>query len=114
MHSSEDVELGTFSKVFQNLLSLLYLQSLKADRLPVKQAFLFGSYAHGRPRPHSDVDLCIVSSRFSDPVSAIQYLLSKRKLDLRYPIEPIGFHPRDFNSDMPITREIKKYGIRIL
>ena len=91
-----------------------YLQSLQADNLPVQQAFLFGSYAKGRARQDSDVDLCIISSRFSDPIRAIQYLLSKRKLNLRYPIEPIGFHPKDFRADNAIIREIKKHGIRLL
>jgi len=92
----------------------LYLQSLKADRLPIQQAFLFGSYAHGHPHQHSDVDLCIVSSKFSDPISAIQYLLSKRHLNLHYPIEPIGFNPQDFHADSAIIQEIKKHGIRLI
>ena len=91
-----------------------YLRSLRDDRLPIQQVVLFGSYAKGHAHQHSDVDLCIVSSRFSDPVHAIQYLLSKRKLNLRYPIEPIGFHPQDFRSDMAIIRENKEHGIRIL
>ena len=91
-----------------------YLQSLKADRLPIKQAFLFGSYANGHAHQHSDVDLCIVSPKFSDPISAIQYLLSKRQLDLHYPIEPVGFNPQDFHSDSAFIQKIKKHGIRLI
>jgi len=91
-----------------------YLQSLKADHLPIKQAFLFGSYAYGHTHQYSDVDLCIVSSKFSDPISAIQYLLSKRQLNLHYPIEPIGFNPQDFNADSAFIQQIKKHGIRLI
>ena len=91
-----------------------YLQSLKKDHLPIDRVFVFGSYAKGHARPDSDVDVCIVSPRFSNPIKAIQYLLSKRELNLRYPIEPIGFHPQYFHCDTAIIREIKKTGIRIL
>ncbi|MBF0479079.1 MAG: nucleotidyltransferase domain-containing protein [Candidatus Omnitrophica bacterium] len=101
------------SKTLKTVIRL-YLQSLKADHLPIEQAFLFGSYAYGRTNKYSDVDLCVVSSKFSDPVSAIQYLLSKRRLNLLYPIEPIGFNPQDFHSDLAIIHEIKKHGIRLI
>ena len=100
-------------KTLKTVLNL-YLQSLKEDRLPIKQAFLFGSYAKAQANQFSDVDLCIVSPNFSDPVSAIQYLLSKRQLNLRYPIEPIGFNPQDFHSDSAFIQEIKKHGIRLI
>ena len=91
-----------------------YIQTLKNDNLPIKHVFLFGSYAKGHPHPWSDVDLCIISSKFSDYIDAIQYLLSKRKLNPQYPIEPIGIHPKDFKKNTPLAYEIKNTGIMII
>jgi len=76
----------TLPKTLKTILDL-YLKSLMADRLPIKQAFLFGSYANGHTHQHSDVDLCI---------------------------EPVGFNPQDFRSDSAFIQEIKKHGIRLI
>ena len=97
-----------------NKVILHYIAGLTADRLPIKKVFLFGSYAKGNPRPASDVDLCIVSPQFSDYIDTIQYLLSKRELNIKYPIEPIGIHPKDFQTNSPLVSEIKKTGIKII
>ena len=91
-----------------------YIQTLKNDNLPIEHVFLFGSYAKGHPHPWSDVDLCIISSKFSDYIDTIQYLLSKRKLNKNFPIEPIGIHPKDFNKNSSLSCEIKKTGIKII
>lgn len=32
--------------------------------MPIKRAYLFGSYAHGQPKPWSDVDVAVVSPKF--------------------------------------------------
>ena len=101
------------SKVLTNVIAE-YIQTLRADHLPIKHVFLFGSFAKGHPHPFSDVDLCVVSSRFSDYIDAIQYLLSKRKLNPQYPIEPIGIHPKDFKKNSPLIHEIKNTGIKII
>ena len=98
----------TLNKVITN-----YINVLKDDHLPIEHVFLFGSYAKGTSHAWSDVDLCIISPKFCDYVDAIQYLLSKRKLNLNYPIEPIGIHPKDFKINTPLTHEIKKTGIKI-
>ena len=101
------------SKALMNVINA-YIQTLRADALPIEHVFLFGSFAKGNPHPLSDVDLCVVSSRFSDYIDAIQYLLSKRTLDLHYPIEPIGIHPKDFKKNTPLIHEIKNTGIKIV
>ena len=91
-----------------------YIQTLRGDHLPIQHVFLFGSFAKGNPHAFSDVDLCIISPKFSDYIDAIQYLLSKRKLNPRYPIEPIGIHPKDFKKNTPLIREIKSTSIKII
>lgn len=92
-----------------------YIDVLRADNLRIKNVFLFGSHAKGTPHLWSDVDLCVISPEFSDAIDAIQYLLSKRILNLKYPIEPIGLHPKHFNEDYSaLAQEIKNTGIKIL
>ena len=103
-------------KISKTLINVInsYIQTLRADHLPIEHVFLFGSYAKGTSRQWSDVDLCVISTKFSDYIDAIQYLLSKRKLNLRFPIEPIGLHPEDLKSNTALIREIKNTGIRIV
>ncbi len=92
-----------------------YLQQLRADGLPIQSVFLFGSYAKGNIRQWSDIDLCVVSPKFKDSVSANQYLWSKRVIrDVNYAIEPIGFSPREFSDNYnSLVQEIKRTGIRV-
>ena len=46
-----------------------YIEQLEKIGIHVQQAFLFGSYAGGRPDKWSDIDLAIVSENFAgDPV----------------------------------------------
>ena len=91
-----------------------YIQTLRGDRLPIQHVILFGSFAKGNPHPSSDVDLCVVSPKFSDYIDAIQYLLSKRKLNPHYLIEPIGIHPKNFKENSPLIQEIKSTGVKII
>ena len=39
---------------------LEFIEELNRRKIPVKQVILFGSYAYGKPRPSSDVDLLVV------------------------------------------------------
>ena len=57
------------SKLKFGLLSLIAAE-LKARRLPVKEARMFGSAARGTMAPTSDVDLALVTSR--DSVAAVE------------------------------------------
>lgn len=92
-----------------------YLEILKADKLPIAKVILFGSYAKGTQHKWSDVDLCIISSKFNNPFKAMQYLLLKRNFDMKYTIEPVGFTPKDFKEkhSSSLINEIKRTGIEI-
>ncbi len=79
----------------------------------VRDAFLFGSYAKGIPRDWSDVDLAIVSPDMTKDGSFTYLGTWRRQSDVVHFISPIGYHPKDFRSDDPLVREIKKYGIKI-
>lgn len=90
-----------------------YLQVLKNDNLPITDVFVFGSYPKGKQTLWSDIDLCVISPKFKNPWSAMQYLWQKRLFDPRYTIEPIGFSPKDFQDETPLIHEIKTTGISI-
>ena len=44
--------------------------------IPVQEVILFGSYAHGNPKEHSDIDLAIISDWFRGKtrIEGMQYL----------------------------------------
>ena len=91
-----------------------YIEILEKDKLPIKKVILFGSYAKGTQHKWSDVDLCVISSKFKNAFDAMQYLSLKTIFDMKYTIEPIGFSPKDFNDDYSsLIHEIKKTGIEI-
>jgi len=47
-----------------------------ASEIPIKEIILFGSYAHGRAKDYSDVDLAVVSDWFRGKphIESMQYL----------------------------------------
>ena len=92
-----------------------YVHSLMTDDLPIQKVILFGSHAKNTQQKDSDIDLCIVSEKFKDPLSTIEYLWSKREIsDLQYTIEPIGFTPKDMkNKYSTLIHEIKSTGIEL-
>jgi len=50
--------------------------SILAREIPVEEVILFGSYAHGNAKEHSDIDLAIISDWFNDKtrIENMQYL----------------------------------------
>ena len=81
--------------------------------MPIEKIILYGSYAKGTQTKWSDIDLCIVSKKFTKPMQAMQYLWSKRNTKHEIRIEPVGFHPKDFQGDSydSLIRQIKDTGI---
>ena len=90
-----------------------YVGLLKKDKLPIERVVLFGSYAKGRQSDSSDIDICVVSPKFTDQFDALQYLWLKRRYASDTDIEPIGFSPHDFAEDTSLTREIKRTGVEV-
>ncbi len=87
---------------------VLYLK--KEHKLPIKRAYLFGSFAKHQNRNWSDIDVCIVSSELRG-FDALTYLWRKlRDIDSERGIEPIGIHPNDFVDENPIAYQVKQFG----
>ena len=67
--------------------------------IPVEEVILFGSYAHGNPKEHSDIDLAIISDWFRDKtrIEGMQYL---SRIAARYNtlIEAIPFTTEEYRQ----------------
>jgi predicted nucleotidyltransferase len=87
---------------------------LLAEQIPVKQMFLFGSYAKKRPHIDSDIDVAIVLDS--------KQKFNKNKIDkiswwakqINVKLEPHILSENDFaNRWLSLPDEIKKFGIEI-
>ena len=90
-----------------------YIQELEKNRIQISEAILFGSHARRTAKPHSDIDVALISSaftgdRFEDRRRIVPL---RRKIDSR--IEPLPFKPEDFNNGGMLAEEIKKTGITV-
>lgn len=84
------------------------------ERLPIEKVIIFGSQVKGKPHHFSDIDVCIISSRFKDCLKALQFLWEKRKdEEVKAGLEPIGFSKEDFKKGNSLIQEIKRNGIEI-
>lgn len=71
-----------------------YIAMLQNEGLAIEQVFLFGSYAKGRSRQWSDIDVCVISPRFGKSCDPYEYLWTKRRDDdVIRGIAPVGFNP---------------------
>lgn len=90
-----------------------YARHLHREGLPIKYIYIYGSYAKGTARRWSDIDVCVISTKF-DKIDPLTFLWKKkRNKDVEAIISPVGFHPKDFRDEDPLAWEIKKTGIQI-
>lgn len=89
-----------------------YIQALN-KKVPVKSAWLFGSYVRGQETPESDLDIAVVSEAFD-----VNAFLSRRaanriffEFDSPFDMEVHCFGIHQFNADDALVGEIMKIGI---
>lgn len=89
-----------------------FIKSLSKTGIKVNKAYLFGSYAIGKAKKDSDIDVCVVSSSFSKDYFAEMVRLRKYSLKIDSRIEPVPFLPKDLNDKYStLASEIRKFGI---
>jgi len=82
------------------------------DDLGVRKVYLFGSFAKGKEREESDIDVAIILNNMSDFFATQRQLMKlRRSVDLR--IEPHPINEKDFNNMNPFASEIRQTGIEI-
>ncbi len=89
-----------------------YINSLQTFGIEVFQVILYGSYAKGKPKEYSDIDVAVVSTAFRKlDIFARQEILSKAHHGFGEPIEPIGLAPEQLKKRTGFAKEILDNGI---
>ena len=89
-----------------------FVRDCKASGLTFDKVLLFGSYANGLPHEGSDIDLALISDRFTDDL--FENLRQYAKINIRYPlIETHPFSFRQFAEGDEFLNQIMKQGIEI-
>lgn len=102
----------------KNKIAKIIRQYVKevAKHYKVSKVILFGSHARGRAKPHSDIDLVIVSPDFRrKPEMKILEDLSRMAARVSSLLEVLAMTPEDLKSPDPrsFSYEVKKTGILI-
>jgi len=90
-----------------------FVRDCRAAGLHFQKVLLFGSYASGRMHDGSDIDLLLVSSRFTDNIFDNLRLYSK--VNIKYPI--IETHPyplKQYREGDAFIQSLEKEGIEIV
>ena len=91
-----------------------YGRDLEVKGIEWDKLIVFGSYAKGNQSEWSDIDVCVVSSQFSDNRFDNQRLLMHNRSKKFLQIEPHPFHTQELASEWdPLAAEIRKYGVEI-
>ena len=92
-----------------------FVKALKQAGIPVDRVILYGSYAKGKTRPDSDIDVAVISKNFGqDRVEEGMTLFRiAGKIDPR--LEPIPISSESYQKDtwVPLIYEIKEKGIEL-
>ncbi|MDI6883223.1 MAG: nucleotidyltransferase domain-containing protein [Patescibacteria group bacterium] len=82
------------------------------EKYKPEKIVLFGSFAYGKPKASSDVDLLVIKKTTKPKVKRIKELLMKIKSNL--PIEPLVYNPKElkerFNLGDFFFQDISKKG----
>lgn len=92
-----------------------YVERLsKEEKLLIEKVIVFGSRTKDNFDVFSDIDVCILSSKFKNSIEALEFLWQKRKdEEVMAGIEPIGFSIKEFKKGSSLIEEIKKTGIEL-
>jgi predicted nucleotidyltransferase len=90
-----------------------YLSLLKDRNIPVREVYLFGSYANGKADEWSDIDLAIVTDSFIGDRFDFRFMLTKLARSIDPDIEPHPYLLSEFNENNPVAGEIIRSGERI-
>ncbi len=92
-----------------------YVLLLNSEGLSVSKAYLFGSYLSGKESDDSDIDVMIVSDKFSENDDLIIGKAWSLTRKINPKIEPFFIGKKKFETDhsSPMIQMIKTKGIQI-
>lgn len=92
-----------------------FVKALKREGIPVDRVILYGSYAKGKTRPDSDIDVAVVSKNFGKDRVEEGMLLFRiaGKIDPR--LEPVPISQKIYEDDtwIPLIHEIREKGVKL-
>jgi len=97
-----------------NRLIRKYIEALEENKVPIRQAVLFGSHATGSSHDWSDIDVALVSDVFEGVRFRDRNKIRKITIGISSNISPLPYRPEDFTPEDPFVREILENGINIV
>ena len=92
----------------------LLKKNLEEKGVPVRKAFLFGSYATGGTHDWSDIDVAVVHDPFLETPGKEKSLLFSQGKSFDVRIELISFRPSDFeNKYSCLASEVRTHGVPV-
>lgn len=92
-----------------------YKEVLQNEGIPVSKMIIFGSYAKGKAKPWSDLDVCVVSKIFGKDNHEELVRLMRLTSKIDDMIEPHPYSPKGLNDPFdPLAYEIRTTGKVIL
>jgi len=92
-----------------------FVKALKQEGIAVDRVILYGSYATGKTRPDSDIDVAVVSKNFGKDRVEEGMLLFRiaGKIDPR--LEPVPISQKIYEDDtwIPLIHEIREKGVEL-
>lgn len=88
-----------------------FVNLLQKEQIKISQVILFGSFAKGRPKNYSDIDLAVVSPDFGKDTHKEMVFLAHLSWKVSDRIEAIPVAEKNMQMKYhPLVGEIKKYG----
>ena len=95
--------------------AMRYLRVLKNDGVHIRSAYLFGSFAEGKQRTNSDLDLLVSLAGFKNWVEAGGYLHGKLSgFHSRFTLDVLAHNKSRLDAGVPLEGEVLKKGIRLI
>ena len=95
-----------------------YKEKLEALGIRPKKIILYGSYASGKAREHSDLDLLVVSDDFKNMGLWDRLcLLGLARKGIKKPMEILGLTEEEFEAEGKgtfIGKEVKSKGVEVM
>ncbi len=82
----------------------------------IEKLYLFGSAASGKTHRYSDIDLIVVSRKFSGKGILKRSPKLYMRWNMKYPVDFLCFTPDEFNrqkKQITIVREAVRHGVEI-
>ncbi|GBD96809.1 MAG TPA: nucleotidyltransferase domain-containing protein [Nitrospirae bacterium] len=97
-------------KIIKRFTTALIKEGITVDRV-----ILYGSYAKGKERPDSDIDVAVVSSDFGKDRTEEGMMLFRIAGEIDLKLEPVPISMESYENDtwVPLIYEIRTKGIEL-